>query len=139
MHVVGKNELQVVVDEGMISLNLPQTVPMLKLNFHGVWIDDSRGHWQVVHESIKQSQSKFYLPEGIKSKKNLKNDSQMHEVFVFYPLSHFDGLLSVPVEWPVFFIAKQLAGDVLGHSHLIGRIDNPITPENFPQVLRLVL
>jgi hypothetical protein len=72
VHMIREHELQVVVDVGLALAHHAQSISVLKLQLHRVWVDDSSRDGQIV-------------------------DQQMHKVFVFNPLRDFSRLLHVPV------------------------------------------
>jgi len=113
VHVVGKDELQVVVDIDVIPVHLAQPIAVLVGNFRGIVdADNARGHRQVVHE-------------------------QVHEVLVLDALRHQSGVLLAPGERPVLLVAQQAAVDLLIHPHLIRRIDDSVAAQHLAQILRL--
>lgn len=50
MHVVGQDELEMIVDVHVVAFDLTQSVAMLELNLIRFGDDVSRCHWQVVHQ-----------------------------------------------------------------------------------------
>lgn len=102
VHVIRENELQVVVDVRIVLVHHSESVAVLKLKLHCVWVDNPCGDWKII-------------------------DQQVHEVFMFDSLRHFLGLLDVPIHWQILGVAQQLAVDVLSHSYFVRSVHNSVT------------
>lgn len=113
MHMIRQNELQMIIDEHRITVVLAQPISMLELQLHGISIDDTRGHWQIV-------------------------DQQMNEILVADPFHNHSRLLIRPSHRLILGIAQKLTVDILRHLHFIRSVDDPIAAQYFSQILRLV-
>lgn len=50
--MIGENELEVIIDVGFTFVNHSQSIAVLKLKFHRVWVDYSRRDRKIVNQQM---------------------------------------------------------------------------------------